>query len=73
MPVAWARAADRGSLPPYGLWRLVLDEPAIRGDVNGGPRPDLWSQVFGDAERPALTDGADSGGAQRFALFAGYA
>ena len=71
VPVAWARAADRGSSPPYGLWRLVLDEPAIRGDANGGPRPDLWSQVFGDAERPALTDGADSGGAQRFALFAG--
>ena len=70
VPVAWARAADRGSLPPYGLWRLVLDEPAIRGDVGGGPRPDLWSQVFGDAERPALTDGADSGSAQRFALFA---
>ena len=22
--VAWARAADRGSSPPYGLWRLVL-------------------------------------------------
>ena len=70
VPVAWARAADRGSSPPYGLWRLVLDEPAIRGDANGGPRPDLWSQVFGDAERPALTDGADSGSAQRFALFA---
>ena len=27
-------------------------------------------EVFGDAERPALTDGADSGSAQRFALFA---
>jgi DNA-binding NarL/FixJ family response regulator len=70
VPVAWARAADRGSSAPYGLWRLVLDEPAIRGDAGGGPRPDLWSQVFGDAERPALTDGADSGSAQRFALFA---
>jgi hypothetical protein len=70
VPVAWARAADRGSSPPYGLWWLVMDEPAIRGDVGGGPRPDLWSQVFGEAERPALTDGADSGSVQRFALFA---
>lgn len=25
VPVAWARAADPGSSPPYGLWRLVLD------------------------------------------------
>src|SRR6202030_1725040 len=30
----------------------------------------LWSRVFGDAERPALADGADSGSAQRFAMFA---
>ena len=30
VPVAWARAADAGSSPPYGLWRLVLDEPAVR-------------------------------------------
>jgi hypothetical protein len=28
VPVAWARAADAGSLPPYGLWQLVLDQPA---------------------------------------------
>ena len=27
---AWARAADRDSSPPYGLWRLALDEPAVR-------------------------------------------
>ena len=68
VPVAWARAADRDSSPPYGLWRLVLAEAAIRtGTGDGGPRPDLWSQVFGDAERPAL---ADSGSAYRFALFA---
>ena len=25
IPVAWARAADPDSSPPYGLWRLVLD------------------------------------------------
>ena len=29
VPVAWARAADRGSSPPYGLWRLVLAETAV--------------------------------------------
>ena len=70
VPVAWARAADRGGSPPYGLWRLVLDEPAVRGEVGGGSRPDLWSLVFGNAGRPALTEGAEAGGAQRFALFA---
>ncbi len=70
VPVAWARAADRDSLPPYGLWRLVLDEPAVRvaGDDPSGAG--LWPRVFGDAERPALADGADSGRDQRFAMFA---
>ena len=32
--------------------------------------PTYGRSVFGDAERPALADGADSGSAQRFALFA---
>jgi predicted ATPase len=68
--VAWARAADRDSSPPYGLWRLVLDEPAVRTGAGDAARRDLWSQVFGDAERPAPAEGADSGTAQRFALFA---
>jgi DNA-binding CsgD family transcriptional regulator len=68
--VAWARAADRDSSPPYGLWRLALDEPAVRTGTVGAARRDLWSQVFGDAERPAPGEGADSGTAQRFALFA---
>jgi hypothetical protein len=70
VPVAWARAADRDSLPPYGLWRLVLDEPAVRAaddDPSGAGR---WPRVFGDAERPALAGGADSGSDQRFAMFA---
>jgi predicted ATPase len=58
VPVAWARASDQGSSPPYGLWRLVLDEPAVAA------RP----SVFGAALGPDL--GADSGIAQRFALFA---
>ena len=70
VPVAWARAADRDSLPPYGLWQLVLTEPAVRAADDAPSRADLWSRVFGDAERPALADGADSGSAQRFALFA---
>ena len=41
VPVAWARAADRDSLPPYGLWRLVLDEPAVRAadDDPSGAEP----------------------------------
>jgi len=57
-------------LPPYGLWQLVLAEPAVRAAGDGPSHGDLWSRVFGDAERPALADGADSGTAQRFALFA---
>jgi hypothetical protein len=70
VPVAWARAADRDSLPPYGLWQLVLDEPAVRAAGDDPSGAGLWSRVFGDAERPALADGADSGSAQRFAMFA---
>ncbi len=66
VPVAWARAADRGSSPPYGLWRLVLEEPAVNS--GSGPGADLWSPAFGPAGSPDL--GADSGVARRFALFA---
>jgi DNA-binding CsgD family transcriptional regulator len=70
VPVAWARAADRDSLPPYGLWQLVLDEPAVRAADDDPSEVGLWSRVFGDAEHPALADDADSGSAQRFAMFA---
>jgi DNA-binding CsgD family transcriptional regulator len=70
VPVAWARAADRGSSPPYGLWRMVLDDPAVRVAEGEASRADRWSAVFGDAERPALAEGPDSGSARRFALFA---
>src|SRR5580693_3416624 len=59
--VAWARAADRGGSPPYGLWRLVLAEAA----TGSGSAADLWPAVFGAAEL-----GAESSVAQRFALFA---
>ncbi|HEY6294736.1 MAG TPA: AAA family ATPase [Streptosporangiaceae bacterium] len=70
MTVVWARAADRGSSPPYGLWRMVLDDPAVRtadGEASGADR---WSAVFGDGERSAIAEGADSGSSRRFALFA---
>ena len=63
VPVAWARAADPDSSPPYGLWRLVLEVPAVSSGA--GSRADLWPAVFGAADL-----GADSSAAQRFALFA---
>jgi DNA-binding NarL/FixJ family response regulator len=59
--VAWARAADRGGSPPYGLWRLVLAEAA----VGSGSAADPWPAAFGAADL-----GAESSVAQRFALFA---
>jgi DNA-binding CsgD family transcriptional regulator len=58
VPVAWARATDEGSMPPYGLWRLLFEEPEVRIAP---------SSVFGELGGPDL--GADSGNAQRFALF----
>jgi predicted ATPase len=70
VPVAWARATDRDSSPPYGLWRLLLDDPAVRALDDDRSPADLWSAVFGDAERPAPASGADPTGAQRFVLFA---
>jgi AAA ATPase domain len=71
VPVAWARAADRGSSPPYGLWRLVLDEAGVAS----GSGADLWPAVFGAANLGAANLGAgnlgaESSVAQRFALFA---
>jgi hypothetical protein len=43
--VAWARSSDRDIAPPYGLWRLALqDLPGRRPDR---PGPDLWSLAFG--------------------------
>ena len=63
--MAWARAADRGSSPPYGLWRLVLAEPAVLRSRGAGSAADLWPAVFGAADL-----GAESSVAQRFALFA---
>ena len=70
VPVVWARAADRGSSPPYGLWRMVLDDPAVRAADGEASRAARWSAVFGEVERPAVAEGADSGSGRRFALFA---
>jgi hypothetical protein len=55
VPAAWARATDRDSSPPYGLWRMVLDEAAV--GLGPGSGADLWSVVFGEAERPLLVTG----------------
>ena len=65
--VAWARAADRGGSPPYGLWRLVLAETAVDSGsaASAASAADLWPAVFGTADL-----GAESSVAQRFALFA---
>jgi DNA-binding CsgD family transcriptional regulator len=63
--MAWARAADPDTSPPYGLWRLVL---ASLGD-NCQQDEDLWSLTF-DAPGPGVPGaGSDIARAQRFALF----
>ena len=61
--VVWARSTDPGSSPPYGLWRLVVDELVSRS-------PETWSELRGVLERPTSSDGLESGSSQRFALFA---
>jgi len=48
----------------------VLDEAAVRGADDDPSGVGLWPRVFGEAERPALADGGDSGSDQRFAMFA---
>jgi len=48
----------------------VLDEAAVRGADDDPSGAGLWPRVFGEAERPALADGGDSGSDQRFAMFA---
>ncbi len=70
VPVVWARAADRGSSPPYGLWRMVLDDPAVLAAGGEEARAERWSAVFDEVERPAVVEGIDSVSARRFSLFA---
>jgi predicted ATPase len=60
VPAAWARATDKGSLPPYGLWRLLFEEPAVRAVLPS-------SNVFGDVG--GLDLGADPGSTRRFGMF----
>ncbi len=47
-----------------------MDDPAVRAADGDPSRADLWSAVFGDAERPALDGDAASSSSQRFVLFA---
>src|SRR5579862_10055204 len=60
VPVVWARVADRGSSPPYGLWRMVLDDSAVRTAGDEASEADRWSAVFGDGERSAVAEGVGS-------------
>jgi hypothetical protein len=60
VPAAWARATDQGSLPPYGLWRLLFDEPAV---------PVFMPSANGFGDAGGLSSGADTGSDQRFGLF----
>jgi DNA-binding CsgD family transcriptional regulator/tetratricopeptide (TPR) repeat protein len=61
--VVWARSTDPGSSPPYGLWRLVVDELVSRS-------AETWSALREALERPTPSDGLEPGSSQRFALFA---
>jgi DNA-binding NarL/FixJ family response regulator len=64
--VAWARATDRGSSPPYGLWNLLLDQlPASPSS----DQLDLWADPLGSGA-DSLGDGPEAAGSTRFELFA---
>lgn len=71
--VVWARATDQGSSPPFGLWRLVLEQLdgprglAVDGASFGSAAPDLWSTPLDD---PALHTTVELSASQRFELFA---
>jgi len=65
--VVWARSSDRDISPPYGLWRLALqDLPGRRRDK---PGPELWSLAFGETAGRAPGSGSELDRGQRFALF----
>ncbi len=66
MVVAWARATDRGSSPPYGLWNLLLYQlpPSPSSD-----QLDLWADPLGSGA-DSLSDGPEAAGSTRFELFA---
>jgi hypothetical protein len=64
--IVWARSSDRDIAPPYGLWRLALQDLPGRRDK---PGPDLWSLAFGETAGRALGSGSELDRGQRFALF----
>ena len=69
--IAWARSDDRDSSPPYGLWRLALqDLPGHRPGAPGAAAGlDLWSLAFGGPEGRAPAGDSELDRGQRFALF----
>jgi DNA-binding CsgD family transcriptional regulator len=66
--VVWARSTDPASSPPYGVWRLVIDELAD-GSADGSADIGRLSELRGMLERPTPSDGLESASSQRFALF----
>jgi hypothetical protein len=62
IPSVWAGAADRDSSPPYGQWRLALDEPAVRTNPYGqakhtcGHEPAATSMVTPAPTTPRSAD-----------------
>ena len=66
--VAWARSSDRDIAPPYGLWRLALQDLPGR-QRSGKPESDLWSLAFGGTAGHDLGSGSELDRGQRFALF----
>jgi DNA-binding CsgD family transcriptional regulator len=65
--VTWARSSDRDISPPYGLWRLALQD--LPGRRRGNPESDLWSLAFGGTTARALGSSSELDRGQRFALF----
>jgi len=68
--VAWARSSGRDIAPPYGLWRLALqDLPGLVGRRSDKPGSDLWSLAFGGTAGRDLGSGSELDRGQRSALF----
>jgi len=61
--VAWARATDPASSPPYGLWRLLTDKL-----TDASAEIDQWPELRRMLEQPSSLDGLESASSQRFAL-----
>jgi DNA-binding CsgD family transcriptional regulator len=64
--VAWARATDRGSSPPYDLWKLLLDQLPTSSSSD---QLDLWADLLG-SRADSLSGGPEATGSTRFELFA---